>query len=96
MPSPKASSDDFHDTQTLYAPHLEHKTSWQAQARMLILDLMNRILTYPPGVPNVGSSSEPSEIKKADKEMFERWKDEVDRALVFVCAGPTIICIVAL
>ena len=47
MPSPKASSDDFHDTQTLYAPHLEHKTSWQAQARMLILDLMNRILTYP-------------------------------------------------
>ena len=69
MPSPKASSDDFDDTQTLYAPHLEHKTSWQSQARMLILDLMNRILTYLPGVPDGGSSSEPSVIEKADRDV---------------------------
>ena len=96
MPLSKASSDDFDDTQTLYAPHFEHKTSWQAQARMLILDLMKRILTYPPGVPDGGSSSEPSEIEKADEETFERWKDEADSALVFVCAGPTILCIITL
>ena len=63
---------------------------------MLILDLMSRILTYPPGVPDGGSSSEPSELEKAEKEIFERWKDEVDSALVFVCAGPTIFCIITL
>jgi hypothetical protein len=94
MASPKASSDDFDDTQTLYAPHLEHKT--QAQAGMLTLYLMNCILIHSPGETDGGSSSEPSEIEKADKEMFERWKDEADSALVFVCVGSTILCTITL
>lgn len=96
MRSPKASSDDFDDTHTLYAPYLEHKTHWQAQARMLILDLINLILMHPPGMPDGGSSSEPSEMEKVDQEMFERWKDEADNALVFVCANSTILRIITL
>ncbi|KAN0135275.1 hypothetical protein V8E53_006840 [Lactarius tabidus] len=44
---------------------------------------MNFILIHSPGETDRGSSSEPSEIEKADKEMFERWKDEADSALVF-------------
>ena len=87
MASPKASSDDFDDTQTLYTQHLEHKT--QAQAGMWTLHLMNRILIHSPEETDGGSSGEPSEIEKQDKEMFERWKDEADGALLFVCAGST-------
>jgi hypothetical protein len=94
MASPKANSDEFDDTQTLYVPHLEHKT--QAQAGMSALHLINRILILSPGETDGGSSSEPSDIEKVDKEMFERWKDEADSALVFVCTGSTTLCIITL
>ena len=33
------------------------------------------------------------ETERQDKEMVERWKDEADSILLFVCAGSTIICI---
>ncbi|KAI9442722.1 hypothetical protein H4582DRAFT_2073309 [Lactarius indigo] len=53
----------------------------------------------PPGGENNGGLSETlwskclEETEKEDNEMAERWKEEADTALGFVCAGPTILYI---
>lgn len=52
------------------------------------------VLIDVPGEINEGSFGEPTEIEKQDKEMIERWKDEADTNLVFVCAGSTIVYII--
>ncbi len=61
---------------------------------------MNRVLIRVPGETYGGSqaSGRPwsiylTETEKQDKEMVERWKGEADSTLIFVCAGPTILCI---
>jgi hypothetical protein len=46
--------------------------------------LMNLILIRVPDY---------METVKQDREMVERWKDEADSILIFVCAGSTIVCI---
>ncbi len=84
------------ETQTLHASQLEHKT--EAQGGLLTFCLMNRILIRVPGEIDGGSSGRLwsiylTETEKQDKEMVERWKGEADSALIFVCAGPTILCI---
>lgn len=33
------------------------------------------------------------EKEEQDKEMVERWKDEAEAVLTFVCAGSTVLCI---
>ena len=90
MASPKANMDEFDDTQTLYAPQLEHKTD----GGLSTLYLMDPILIHVPGEIDKGTSGELTEIEKQDKEMVKRWKDEADTGLVFVCAGSTIIYII--
>ena len=90
MTSPKANTNKFDDAQTLYAPQLGHKTD----GGLLTLYLMVPILIHVPGEIDGGSSGELREIEKQNKEMVERWKDEADTGLVFVCAGSTIICII--
>ena len=90
MASSKANMDEFDDTQTLYAPQLELKTD----GGLSTLYLMDPILIDVTGEINEGSFGEPTEIEKQDKEMIERWKDEADTNLVFVCAGSTIVYII--
>ena len=90
MASPKANTNKFDDAQILYAPQLEHKT----YGGLLTFYLMDPILIHVPGEIDRGSSGELTEIEKRDKEMVERWKDEADTGLVFVCAGSTVICMI--
>ena len=90
MASPKANTEKFDDSQTLYAPQLEHKTD----DGLLALLLMDPILIHLPGEIDGGSAGDVTEIEKQDKEMVERWKDEADTGLVFVCASCTFICMI--
>ena len=55
----------------------------EIQDGLLTLYLMNLLLIRVPDY---------METEKQDKEMVERWKNEADSILVFVCAGSTIIC----
>jgi hypothetical protein len=56
----------------------------EIQDGLLTSYLMNLILIRVPDY---------TETEKQDQEMVERWKDEADSILTFVCAGSTIICI---
>ena len=58
----------------------------EKQEGLLTLYLMNLILIRIPDF---------TKIERQDKEMVERWKDEADSILLFVCAGSTIICIIS-
>ena len=87
MSSLKAKTVDFNETQTLYASPLDRKT--EDQGGLLSLYIINRILIHVPVARDRDTSSELTE----NEEITERWKEEVDSALVFVCAGPTILCI---
>src|SRR6266702_775544 len=96
MASPHANmvDDDDDETQTLDASQLEDKT--EAQGGLLTFCPMDRVLIPVPGETYGGSSGRPwsiylTETEKQDKEMVERWKGEADSALIFVCAGPTIL-----
>jgi hypothetical protein len=55
----------------------------EKQNGLLTLYLMSLILIRVPDF---------METERQDKEMVERWKNEADSLLVFVCAGFTIIC----
>lgn len=96
MASPKATTIDFYHTQVTYASQLEDKIEalTEAEGGLSTLSLMDRILTYIPGEIYEGSSGELTpEIEKEDREMVQRWKEEADSTLIFVCASPTFLCI---
>jgi hypothetical protein len=93
MASPKANTIDIYYTPAPYASQVEHKTV--DQGGLLTFSVLNRILTRVLGGIHGGLAGElMSEIEKQDKEMCERWKEEADSYLIFVCAHPTILFIV--
>jgi hypothetical protein len=54
---------------------------------------MDRVLIHIPAEIHGGrgSPNDLTDIEEQDKAMVEKWKDEVDTVLVFVCAGSTIL-----
>jgi hypothetical protein len=94
MASPKENTIDFDHTQVPYA-QLECQRDPEAQGGLLTLPLINRILTRVPGDIYGDRSGELTpEVEKLDREMVERWKEEAESTLIFVCASLTILCIV--
>ena len=94
MASPKANTFDFDHTQVPYA-HLESKRDSEAQGGQLTPPLIDRILIrVPGGIYGDRPGELTPEIEKLDKQMVERWKEEAQTTLIFVCASLMILCIV--
>ena len=95
-------SPDFDHTKVTNTPQPDPKTDG-----LLTLYLMKPILMRVPEKTDFGwhdelakekktqeeEEKEVEELEKRNERMVERWKDEADKVVTFVCAGSTILCI---